>query len=81
MCTGTQIAEQGKQRAWSAASGMLSLPAGGGERGGEIVPWDLSAVSRESTPISSLSLLQIISTFGLVIYMYITVSAPLQTIS
>lgn len=48
-------------RSWSKGSkehGLLpqacsvSQPWGGGERGGEIVPWYLSAASRGSTPIS-----------------------------
>lgn len=45
VCTGTRVTEQGKERAWPAASGVLGsqLQAGG------ITSWDLSAVSRGNT--------------------------------
>lgn len=55
----------------------VSQSRGGG--GGEIVHWDPSAVSRGSTPIYfSFSLCQMMIVFGLVIYIYVTLSALLQ---
>lgn len=54
----------------------VSQSQGGGR---EIVHWDSSAVSRGSTPIYfSFSLCQMMIVFGLVIYIYVTLSALLQ---